>query len=55
MVYRLGKPGLGSAEFVWRCGTKKNMCWQTSGDYGCSLCVKIVGLTFLHGGSSSFC
>ena len=49
------EPKLGSMDFVGKSGTNMNVCWQTNWDLGCSLYVKMVGLTFLvavHGRSA---
>ena len=49
------EPKLGGEYFMGKSGTNMNVHWQTNGDKGCSLHVKIVGLTFLvavHGCSA---
>ena len=43
------KPELGSMDLIGKSGTVINVCWQTNGGYGCSLCIKMVGLTLMGG------
>ena len=39
------EPELGNVDFLEKSGANMNMCWQTNGEQGCCLYVKIVGLT----------
>ena len=49
------KPKLRSMDFMGKSGTNTSVHWSTNGDWGCSLYVKKVGVTFLvvvHGRSA---
>ena len=46
---------LGSVDFVGKSGTNMNVRWQTDGDEGCYLYVKMVGVTLLGGGIWLLC